>query len=82
MQDILGKYTSKIREYKSARSISTDFEVTFSPAEDYSTIMKDAKTVMMTLESVTVKFEAEPGVSTATPPPSVDRNNLVKLQKA
>ena len=81
VQNSMNKYVDKIREYKSARAYSIDFELKFSPAEDYTKIMKDTIMVVNSLERIAINHDAKSSSSTSPLPVSVDRNNTVKLQK-
>ena len=78
VQNSMNKYVDKIREYKSARAYSIDFELKFSPAEDYTKIMKDTIMVVNSLERIAINHDAKSSSSTSPLPVSVDR---VKLQK-
>ena len=81
VQNSMNKYVDKIREYKSARAHSIDFELKYSPAEDYTKIMKDTIMVVNSLERIAINHDAKSSSSTSPIPVSVDRNNTVKLQK-
>jgi len=72
VQNSMNKYVDKIREYKSARAHSIDFELKYSPAEDYTKIMKDTIMVVNSLERIAINHDAKSSSSTSPTPVSVD----------
>ena len=72
------EYTMKMEEYKSALGLSEE-ESKFKPAEDYTTIVSEAKQMILKLDSVAVSFTASS--APVTDSVKVDRKNIVKLEK-